>query len=229
MSKHSMMDGRVHVYRRENSRYWQCATFLHGRNFRSSTKKDSIAEAMDFAEDWYLTLRGKARAGILRTEKSFADAAEVFLDEYSSVTAGERNPEAIVGHRRRVNLHLVPFFGKLGLSEVTSAKALEYRIQRRKALVKGKETGPSRSTLHKEIVTLRLVLKSAVLHGWIDAIPILSEPYKKAGRFGRRAWFSPEEYKQLYNATRERAKNPKRKDRRVDCEDLHDFVLFMVN
>ena len=63
----------------------------------------------------------------------------------------------------------------------------------------------------------------------MDAIPNLSEPYKKAGKFNRRAWFFPEEYKQLNSATRERAKNPKRLDKRVGCEDLHDHVLFMVN
>ena len=229
MTTHTIMDGRVHVYQRENSRYWQCATFLDGRNFRATTRTDSIAEAMDFAEDWYLTLRGKARAGVLKFEKTFAEAADVFLSEYEAVTEGERNPEAVTGHRRRLRLHLIPFFGKLGLSDVTSAQALDYRVKRRQSLVKGKQTGPSRSTLHKEFVTLRLVLKSAVLHGWLHAIPILSEPYKKAGRFGRRAWFSPEEYKQLYNATRERAKHPLRANKREDCEDLHDYVLFMVN
>jgi hypothetical protein len=139
------MDGRVHVCKRENSRLWQCATFLENRNHRVSTGKDSLAEAIDFAEDWYLGLRGKAKAGVLKTEQSFAKAAEVFLEEYEAVTAGERNPEAIVGHRRRIHLHLVPFFGKLGVSEVNSAKALEYRIKRRKELVKGKASGPSRS------------------------------------------------------------------------------------
>src|SRR5262249_19279813 len=54
-------------------------------------------------------------------------------------------------------------------------------------------------------------------------------PYKKAGKFNRRAWFSPDEYKQLFTATRERANNPKRENKREDCEDMHDYVLFMVN
>ena len=25
---HSLMEGKLHVYRRENSPYWQCATYL---------------------------------------------------------------------------------------------------------------------------------------------------------------------------------------------------------
>ncbi|MGI0134498.1 MAG: site-specific integrase, partial [Candidatus Micrarchaeaceae archaeon] len=44
-----------------------------------------------------------------------------------------------------------------------------------------------------------------------------------------RAWFSPEEYKMLYEATRERAKNPKKERYRAICEDMHDYVLFMAN
>ena len=28
---HSFMDGKVHVYRRPNSRYWQCSTYMNGR------------------------------------------------------------------------------------------------------------------------------------------------------------------------------------------------------
>lgn len=48
------MDGRLQVYRRENSRYWQCATYLSGRNHRQSTKETNIAYAREFAQDWYL-------------------------------------------------------------------------------------------------------------------------------------------------------------------------------
>ena len=30
----TILDGKVHVYQRENSRFWQCATYLGGRNHR---------------------------------------------------------------------------------------------------------------------------------------------------------------------------------------------------
>jgi integrase len=50
-----------------------------------------------------------------------------------------------------------------------------------------------------------------------------------SGKIAHRAWFSPEEYKTFYKATGERAKNPKKERWRSACEDLHDYVLFMVN
>ncbi|WP_205958303.1 hypothetical protein [Qipengyuania sediminis] len=49
---HELMGGKLHVYKRENSTYWQCSTFLGGKNHRVSTKEDSLALAKDFAEDW---------------------------------------------------------------------------------------------------------------------------------------------------------------------------------
>jgi integrase len=44
-----------------------------------------------------------------------------------------------------------------------------------------------------------------------------------------RAWFSPEEYKTLYEATRRRADKPLNNRHRWACEQLHDHVLFMAN
>jgi integrase len=73
------------------------------------------------------------------------------------------------------------------------------------------------------------VLKVAERQGWIKYVPNLSPPYKKSGKIAHRAWFSPEEYKRLYNATRERAENPPKPRWKWECEQLHDFVLFMVN
>src|SRR5262249_15799861 len=42
-------------------------------------------------------------------------------------------------------------------------------------------------------------------------------------------WFSPEEYKQLYEATRKRAQHPKNPRYKWHSEQLHDYVLFMAN
>ena len=64
---------------------------------------------------------------------------------------------------------------------------------------------------------MRLVLKTAHRYGWIEAIPDLSPPYKTSGKVKHRAWFSPQEYKMLYEATRERAKNPKQERYRATC------------
>lgn len=274
METHSLMDGKVHVYRRDGSRYWQCSTYMNGRNHRKSTKHESLAMAMDYAREWYMTvyvdsrrfqesgltqnLLHKAAPQHRREEPAhyhnaphspyashiprpyaprqkkqeasgptFAEAAEKFIAEYNIITQGERNEAWAQGHAMRINIHLIPFFGEMPVKDINAGLMQEYRVARNTNGYKGRI--PSRSTLHHETVTMRLVLKTAHRYGWIDAVPDISAPYKTSGKVKHRAWFSPEEYKMLYEATRERAKNPSRERYRTVWEDLHDYVLFMAN
>ncbi len=190
---HYILGDKVQVYRRDNSRYWQCATFLNDRRHRKSTGEDSLALAKQIAEDWYFELRGKARAGILtHDKKTFRQVADTFLQEYAVITEGHRSQKWTEGHAIRLRVHLNPFFGDLGISEVTAGKVQEYRVHRmtsaglkpaeskdnRPARVKA----PSRNTIHNELITLRQVLKTAVRHDWLKALPDLSTPYKTRGR-----------------------------------------------
>ncbi|HEY6291623.1 MAG TPA: tyrosine-type recombinase/integrase [Terriglobia bacterium] len=227
--KHTILGGKVHVYRRDNSSLWQCSTYLAGKNRRVSTKEDGLAKAKDFAEDWYLGLRGKVRNGEITGEKTFREAAVQFEREYQIITEGQRNAEYVQGHSTRLRLHLVPFFGNMGLSEITPGQIQEYRIHRHEEAVKEHGKPPARSTMHQEIVVLRQTLKAAVRHRWLDRLPDLSEPYRASGKVSHRAWFSPEEYKKLYEATRRRAREPKNPRYKWESEQLHDYVLFMAN
>ena len=258
---HTLMDGKVHVYKRGRSRFWQCSTYMDGRNHRVSTKEESLKLALEFAREWYMAVyvHSKSTTYSQRIEKlvspeaqigqiisapspfkaieapakkkatghTFEEAAKKFIAEYELSVAGQRNERYAKSHESRINNHLIPFFGDKPLNEITAGLVQEYRIQRTQNGFKGRF--PSRSTLHHETVTLRLVLKTAHRYGWIKAIPDLTPPYKTSGKVKHRAWFSPEEYKKLYEATRERAKNPKRERYRTVCEDLHDYVLFMAN
>lgn len=226
---HTILGGKVHVYRRDNSSRWQCATYLAGKNRRVSTKEDSLSKAKDFAEDWYLQLRGKARNGEISSEKTFRDAAAQFEREYQIITEGQRNAQYVKGHSTRLRLHLVPFFGNMGLSEISPGQIQEYRIHRHEETVKERGKPPARNTMHQEIVVLRQTLKAALRHRWLDRMPDMSEPYRASGKISHRAWFSPEEYKQLYEATRKRAHTPKNARYKWESEQLHDYVLFMAN
>jgi integrase len=229
---YELMDGRLHLYRRENSRNWQCSTFLAGKNWRKSTKEDSFGVARAIAEDWYLELKGKMRGGELKVGKTFKDAAEKFLPEYKALTYGERSPQYVAIMDLLIRTHLLPFFGPKLLLDITPGMVQEYRIHRMTSRV-DKKTGapkrPARSTLMHELVALRHVLNTANRHGWLPFLPDLSTPYKMSGKIGHRGWFSPEEYKRLYEATRKRANNPKNPRWKKSCENLHDYVLFMAN
>ena len=228
IENHLLMDGALHVYRRENSRFWQCATYLGSENHRQTTKEISLAAAKDFARDWYMERcvedRQRRRGGALLLDgpfepliagpgaptdgrrrrtpigPSFEDAANAFASEFEVITLGERNAEYVRSKSDHIRVHLLPFFGKSALKDITAGKVQEYRFHRqtsRNDPKTGKPKKPARATLHGEIVTLRQILKTANRKGWIAAIPDMSAPYKTSGKVEHRAWFSPEEYKML--------------------------------
>lgn len=239
METHDVLGGKAYVYKRDDSPYWQAATFHCDQKHRISTKRLSLESAIAFAENWYIGLHGKALAGTEATrEPTFRDVAEMFLKEYGVLTLGERSPRWVEGHKIRLRLHLLPFFGDLPISKVTSGKVQEYRVMRMTPMTEKsphsldnrpfKPTTPARKTLHNEIITLRHVLKTAVRHEFLDALPDLALPYKAQSKVGHRAWFSPAEYKQLYEATRAYAKTAPAPVRWY-AEQLHDYVLFMAN
>lgn len=258
---HVLMGGKLHVYKRPNSGVWQCSAYFAGKNWRVSTKEESLSHAKEIAEDWYLGLRGKARNNELKSGKTFRQVADQFMKEYSILTQGQRSPLYVENQERRIKGHLMSFFGDKVVTEITPGLVQEYRIKRmtkpdsakpkaasrdepanaKSADAKGKKAKvakrkrewvmPARSTIHQEIVSLRHVLKTANRHGWLPYLPDLSAPYRASGKVAHRAWFSPEEYQMLYEATRDRSLNPRhnRGRWRWESEQLHDFVLFMVN
>lgn len=239
---HKILQGKVQLFRRQDDGPWHCsASFGKGQQKRKSTGETSLALAKEVAEDWYLEMKGLARSGQLEKEKTFADAAAKFTEEYKATTKGHRSPKWVKGHEDRIRLHLMPFFGKKPLSEISAGVAQEYRAWRMTKPADWDENNsdaggevkewkpPARNTIHNEIVTLSMTLKTAHRHGWIEQVPDLSDPYRKASKIEHRPWFTPNEYKQLYTATRENANNPKHPRFKWHAEQLHDFVLFMAN
>jgi len=250
------MDGKIHIYKRDNSRFWQCSTYMNGSNHRSSTKEESLTFAKEFAKQWYMAiylhsqqtkqvsrisemLKKFGNKEIVTTSSSessprkvkrptgatFREAMEKFLHEYLIITKGQRSEKYVKGQELRIRAHLLPYFGDMPVADITAGVVQEYRVHRQTHGHKG--IIPSRASLHAETVALRLILKTAHRYQWIDSVPDISPPYKTSGKIKHRAWFSPDEYKMLYNASRE--KTLKNSRYTSAWEDFHDYILFMAN
>lgn len=245
MTTHTMFDGRLQLYRRSATGPWQAAARVGGRRFRQTTGEEALDRAKDVAEEWYLDLRGKLRAGRLEApaprEKTFGEAAQAYLREARVLAVTVRSPRYMALMEMRMNAHVLPFFKDKPLSAVNKGLVQSYRVKRaeetiEKTTVKGEDgkpdrpgKPPARSTMLQEIVIIRQVLKHAEGLGWIPYVPSLSTAYLTQGKRGRRAWFSHEEYARLREATRRRITEGKRPGWKGQYEDLHDFVLFMAN
>lgn len=247
----------VYVYKRARSRFWQCSTCINSVNHRATTKEANLAVAKSFAEEWYLRLRlellasakgepldlaikprhpdapADKRRRVVRSGPMFKEACDLFLKEYPILTAGERNAAYAKSHENRITAFLLPFFGEKTLAEITESEVTNYRAHRMEGGLRGKHASktkkPSRSTINHDIVTLRLVLKTAKRHGMIGNLPDMSEPYSKSKKIVPRPWFSRDEYIQLYKATGARAASPLKERWADESADLHDLILFAAN
>jgi integrase len=236
-----MFDGRLQIYRRSDQGPWHAAARVGKKRFRQSLREESLERAKDIAEEWYLGLRGKLRAGqIVPDERTFGQAAEAYLKEARVLAATTRSPTYISNLELRMRAHVLPYFKDKPLSAINRGLVQSYRVKRAEETIArttvksadGKAIAgkpPARSTMLQEIVIIRQVLKHAEGMGWIKFVPSLSTPYMTQGKRGRRAWFDPDEYKRLYTATRRRIEQGQRPGWKHEYEDLHDFVLFMFN
>jgi integrase len=258
-ARHEILGGKVHLYRRDGRHWQCAASVGGKQYRATTKREElSQAEdvAEDWYLELRGKFKRGDLGQLVEADrgKTFAEAAEQFLREYPVITEGQRNKQYVDGIDRRLRKNIIPYMGSKPLSQVTSGFVQEYFIHRietakaekianaeMKAAKAGKNAKaektdkakavapPARNTLHQERVAIRQVLKSAVRHGDLPSLPDLSQPYKTNSKISHRAWFSPEEYKQLYKATRERVENPKKKKYQEDYEELHDYVLFMVN
>ncbi|KQS51670.1 MULTISPECIES: hypothetical protein [unclassified Sphingomonas] len=239
MQRHEILGRKVQIYRRAEGGSWHCSASVGNKQRRSSTRTDSLSLAKQVAEDWYLGLRGKLHAAVLKSEKTFREAASQFTREYEVITEGQRSARWTQSHAIRLRIHLVPFFGDMGLSEITAGRVQQYRVHRMSSRGVANphslgnrpvtDKAPAWKTVHNEIVTLRQVLHTAVRHGWMSHVPDISSPYRASSKVEHRPWFSPAEYRQLYNATGAYAKEPFHEHYCWNAEQVHDYVLFMAN
>jgi hypothetical protein len=66
MTTDKILGGKVSVYKRPTGEHWHCLASVNGKQFHVSTREVEVPEAKEAAEDWYLSLRAKARAGVRR-------------------------------------------------------------------------------------------------------------------------------------------------------------------
>jgi hypothetical protein len=162
---------KVQVFCRPNSQF---SASVGDKQRRKSKKQESLAQAKDVAEDWYLGLKGKAQVGELKLGKTFRQVATRFINEFEVIARGERSPKYVENHKRRIENHLIPLFGTRLLSKIASGLIRDYQIHRMRTDPGGKP--PARNTIHQEMLCIRQMQKTANRRGWLEHVPDMKRP-----------------------------------------------------
>lgn len=94
-NSHPVFGGRAYVFKRNGSRYWYAAAFLEGRNYRESTKKEKLEDAIHAAEEWYKDASIEKIARILSHGLLTEDEKNIFEGRFSYITELALQPKEL--------------------------------------------------------------------------------------------------------------------------------------
>lgn len=223
---HILRDGDVVLYLRPESSVWQVRYKLFHRNWRCvSTKHRQFEWAKRAAIEIYERAKFREDEGLPQKSTRFdALAKECIRKLQGEIEQGIR-PETNRDYIRAMNNYLIPFFGKLLITNISVAKVREYEQWRNAKMKKI----PISSTLATHSSAYNHVIELAVEQGWVSdkvGIPRLS----RKGRKGTpRPGFSQEELTALLKFLAEWSQGGERKNHRETRLLLRDYVEILLS
>jgi integrase len=222
---HSIRDGEVVLYLRPDSAVWQVRYKLFDRKWHCvSTRQRRLDWAKRVAGEMYDRARFREEEGLPQKTKRFdAIARECIKVLEMEIERGIRR-ETNKDYIRTINKYLVPFFGKLMLSNITVEKVRAYEQWRNEQMGRV----PISSTLATHASAYSRVLDFAIEQGWLSdkvAIPRLNRKGKKGSA---RPGFSKEELAKLMAFLPEWSRGGERKNHREMRLLLRDYVEVLL-
>ena len=162
------------LYRR--GRIWWIKYYRNGKAFRESSKSHKVSDAKRLLRK----REGEIASGEFSDPKThqlrFEELAEDLLNEYRA-----NNRKSLIWVKRRIDLHLMPFFPGLRVVHITTDRVRAYTIKRQ-------EEGASNSSINRELAALKRMFNLAAEMtppkvGRVPYIPMLKEKNVRKGFF----------------------------------------------
>ena len=211
---------RLKIYQIPASPYWWCRATFGERRITRSTKQTEKKKAVSFAKEFYEGLLRHDSPIPIGTSRSFERCAMALLDEHRQRTsAGERNARFADDLRKQLTHRILPYFKSYPLREI------DYQVMSRFVDSMRAEKASS-STIQRNLVSVRQVLKHAQKLGLVDSVPIFPIITTKDNP---RPWFSDDEYDSLKATARSVARQFIVIKNEPLTKEVRDFIVFMVN
>ena len=178
---------------------------VDGRRIHRVIGKQSDKVTRTQAEDFIAQVRTEARQDRLalpkgrKTALSFEEASEKYLQRLE-----QSDGRDLTGKRRKLNQHLIPFFGKMPLPTISSFQIKRYTKFRRdcramkshSATGKSthKDTSPTPATINRELAVVSHLFSKAVEWGWVSSKPKIVR-FKEGG--GRIVYLTVQQAREL--------------------------------
>ena len=208
----------LYLDERKGAAFLKARSCIKGKISFTNTETTDFKRAERIALSWFRGLFNIQQG--IGTSRLMGAAAESFLSSIQSINKR-------ISHQQKWS-NALQFFKFWDVQDVTPKVLNDYLKSRREAAAKDGRSLTA-STLHKDLVTIRQVLKHAVLEGWLTTLP---SPFPPVGaiKANPRPWLDPDEWVTLQRVAKEWiteiGQNPRSQQQR---EDLYDFCLLMVH
>ena len=218
---------QLYVFKRPRSRFFYAEWCIDGRKQRQSLKTDRLTTAFALAAEKF---RAMQRSTVAEDSKRKFDSlssdptlGELFVSWKASLPKEKR------GYHETKWGAVGPFWRALHVADITPQMFRDYFMQRRRVTTQYGEP-PSNSTLKKDAILIRLILKHAVEQGHLQQLPIIPLPGKIVAN--PRPWLTEQEWAHLREVSEQRIQdaasdgNSRLASQRQDTEH---FMRFMVD
>ena len=150
-----LLDGAVTLYRRPNSRQWQCRFKLAtGAWHSASTGSDQLAEATTQAISIYETVKVKLASDLAIKTRTFRQLATQELAAAARVVHANPNKRTHVDYIHIYTKYLIPFFGNYQVNSITQELVDDYVAWRISRMGKNPKTYTQRrhAGLYKRVI-----------------------------------------------------------------------------
>ena len=226
----SMKDGKVLLYKRPNSKNYQCRLLVTGINHYiiKSCKTKNLGEASRFAEDLYDKYRYKILNHQPLVIKKFN---QIFDDFISKVEKSKYRKSFCLGTHKR---YFAPYFGKYNIDEINTEIANNYFLWRKNfyklhpEMINGNaaET-PSHQTLKMEKSLLKEIFNYAFTTGYINQPVVIT--YKNPKKEEQRDAFEEYECKKMLELFKKWSEGKTDIACSYQRKMVYNLVLFLVN
>jgi len=225
--------GTLTIYKMDKSPFYYVRIFDDKKVIRCSTKKKEKREAIEFAKEWFVSVKAKRINQLPINKKSGFEICAYGLQKENKARQlrGEISARKLHSDSCRLEADLLPFFKKYEIQEIDYKLINDYVGHLNEDPAKRKL---ATNSLKMHLSHIKTILKYAQRMGVIQTLPLF--PSLKTTD-NVRAWLSKVEYNKLHNTARTHVGDKfelTAKDGAVYrtmhlTQELYELILFMVN
>ncbi|NCT08455.1 MAG: hypothetical protein GW769_17105, partial [Alphaproteobacteria bacterium] len=190
--------GTLTIYKMEKSPFFYVRIYDHKKVIRCSTKKEEKREAIEFAKEWFVTIKTKRINKLPINKKSGFEVCAYGLQKENQARQlrGEISARKLHSDSCRLEADLLPFFKKYEIQEIDYKLVNDY-VGRLNDDPANRKLATNSLKMH--LSHIKTILKYAQRMGVIQTLPLF--PSLKTTD-NVRAWLSKLEYNKLHNTAR---------------------------